>query len=260
MKYSKEAIMYVKRGEYYLNIGKFKEAEKDFNTALDKHPPAWDRFTAYSYYILITNERGEFKKTKQFLKEIDKLKPEIIARMRILTDMGEKGELGYGLLRVGNAYSELGDHQKSLEYYKLVLKLYPVAKYTSSILIDIGDSYYHLGDMKKAKKYTKDWLKTFKGNEKNLMYIENKSIAYKILEEYDKSIMYMTKAINMEKDKNMKLQRILDRSVLYNLKGDKKLALKDVNIVLREAPKHSRLYQQAIEIKKKIKKGIKVEF
>ncbi len=69
MKYSKEAIMYVKRGEYYLNMGKFKEAEKDFNTALDKHPPAWDKFTAYSYYILITNKREDFEKTKQFLKK-----------------------------------------------------------------------------------------------------------------------------------------------------------------------------------------------
>ncbi len=180
--------------------------------------------------------------------------------MKILTDMGEKGELGYGLLRVGNVYSELGNRQKSLEYYKLVLKLYPAAKYTSSILIDIGDSYYHLGDMEKAKKYTKDWLKTFRGNEKDPMYIENKSIAYKILGEYDKSIMYMTKAINMEEDKSVKLQRILDRSVLYNLKGDKKLALKDVNLVLKEAPKNSRLYQRATEIKKKLEKSIKVEF
>ncbi len=127
-----EAYQHYFQGEQYSNKYEFKEAEKEFNKAVELDPTF-----ALAYYRLAfaTSWYGGDRATKPMLKA-----------MQYIARVPEKERY---LIKAFNAHTE-GNREEAIKLYQELLQLYPTEK---EALFEVGDLLVHRGDHLPALTY-----------------------------------------------------------------------------------------------------------
>lgn len=214
----------------------------------------------------------------------------------ILSRELEDGELHSKSLRsLGEIYEEIGDQNRTLEYYQKSLIIAETNNDQNSIAIclnKIGLIYKHLGQYKKALEILLRAEETYKdtGNKKRLAAVLNNiGLVYKSLNNYNRSMEYNLKSLKIKEELGDKkgISKTLNniglvyknmnnfsRALEYNLKslkikeelGDKKGISKTLNniglLYRRQGKKHKALNSllESLKIKEEVgdKKGISI--
>jgi eukaryotic-like serine/threonine-protein kinase len=161
-----EAYQHYFQGEQYINKYQFKEAEKEFNKAIELDPTF-----ALAYYRLAfaTSWYGGERATKPMLKA-----------MQYIAKAPEKERY---LIKAFNAHTE-GNRDEAIKLYQEVLQSYPTEK---EALFEVGDLLVHKGDHLPAISYFDRALAIDPVFERALGHIV---WTYELLGQYDKALEY----------------------------------------------------------------------
>ncbi len=159
-----EAYQHYFQGEQYNNRYQFKEAEKEFNRAIELDPTF-----ALAYYRLAfaTSWFGGERATKPMLKA-----------MQYIAKAPEKERY---LIKAFNAHTQ-GNREEAIKLYQDLLQLYPTEK---EALFEVGDLLVHKGDHLPALSYFDRALAIDPVFERALGHIV---WTYELLGQYDKAL------------------------------------------------------------------------
>lgn len=161
-----DAYQHYFQGEQYANKYDFKDAEKEFNQAIELDPTF-----ALAYYRLAfaTSWYGGDRATRPMLKA-----------MQYIDKAPEKERY---LIKAFNAHTQ-GNREEAIKLYQELLRSYPTEK---EALFEVGDLLVHMGDHVPAIGYFERALAIDPLFERSLGHIV---WAYELLDQYDKALEY----------------------------------------------------------------------
>jgi CHAT domain-containing protein/Tfp pilus assembly protein PilF len=220
----------INQAREYRKAGKFEEALKQLDTALEKFPPKKyqeklqvELSDVHLYWALSLKKKYDYAnaiKHFEMANNIDKnYRPKNSA---------------YNLNEIGFLYSALGRKQKALEYYEKALPIWKAVSDRSGeavTLNNIGKVYSDLGQKQKALEYYKKALpvrKALGDRTGEATTLNNIGKVYSDLGQKQKALEYYKKALHVRKalgDRAGEAATLVNIGAVYHTLGQKHKAL-----------------------------------
>ncbi|MEW6129177.1 MAG: CHAT domain-containing protein [Acidobacteriota bacterium] len=212
------------RGEANLNLGRFEEALKIFSSAY----LTAQQLNARIYLISLSNMIGRCHLGMGNYDEAFKLFDRSLALVRdtqsnrqagiqeILSIAGNEGDL---LNSIGQIYSDTGQHERALEYFKQAREAshkIGAITYELAAINNIGQSYTYLRNHTEARKYyllALDLQKQISNRAMEALILNNLASTHLMSGETDEAIHYFKRAIEISQETR---QRIAESWALQN--------------------------------------------
>lgn len=205
------------------NIGIVYQNLDDYSTSLDyffkslklaeENNNRLDKGFALGNIAIVYSKLNEYEKALKYLNE----------SLEILHELGYRQAESNALTNIGNAYKGLGNYEKALEYQMMVLDIEnEISDYSgrASTTISIGEIFYSLSNNELAMKYYLDGLSLSRkiGDVVNeTKALESLGILHSRLNEPDKAISNLEKALELAESRNAKKDIADINKILYEI-------------------------------------------
>jgi tetratricopeptide (TPR) repeat protein len=193
------ALAYNNLAHYYVQKNQPEKALTNYNTAIELQP---QKAQTYNNRGKIYFDGGEYDKALEDYNKSLSLKP----------------EYPDALANRGAVYGAINQFDKAIEDFTKVME---IDSENSDVISNRGYVYYQINEFEKAIADFKLYLQ-FKSNDAEIINLIG--LCYAKLEDYDSAILEYNRAIQMEPANGL---FYLNRSFVFNSKGEKSTALKD---------------------------------
>lgn len=209
-----------KKADIYISMKRYSDAEKELKDALKVSERIDRKAHIYGELADVYNATAQDDKALEAAREFEKLEPELPK------NAFKELPIVYGV--TGTILADAREYDKAINYFNKALEKEPGER---RLLFERGYAYYQTGDKEKAMADIQEWMKDpLTGKKDKPRTMGN---AYMIMGEYDKALKYFNKAMEAN-PKNFSYYN--DRAYVYILQGNKKAAIKDLNLVIEKYP------------------------
>ncbi len=203
-----EAVALNVLGEIYLSLGRNEEAINTFNLSVKRATESNLRITVIGVssllgraYLALGRYEDAFQNFDRALSMVRDTKTNKEQGIQeILTIIGSEGDLLSG---IGLVYSSLGQHEKSLEYFKPALESYRkigARLAESGALNNLGQAFTYLQQQKEAIAYYREALdiqRQFPNRSIEATILNNLAASHLFLGEFKEANVYLEQAIKL---------------------------------------------------------------
>jgi tetratricopeptide (TPR) repeat protein len=180
------------------------------------------------------NEAQKYKKERNYKQALVYLKRAVAAEKK--NEVPRSNELVTELQDIGKVYDLLGNYEKSLHYYKLMLKAAQksdIAEQQPMAMISIGQSYFNLKRFDEAlDSYGQalDFSKKYGYKDRMVLVLDNMASVYRERNDFNRALEKYTEALTIAKESKSAYNTtviVSNRGTMYFFKGDLDRALED---------------------------------